>query len=84
MRTHPHQPSRRQYRPAVPVTSDISSVCAKRRLRTVEQAEAVRRVAGEIYSARRNHFLPVARWNPVCEADAEEAVQEAFAAFIES
>jgi DNA-directed RNA polymerase specialized sigma24 family protein len=61
-----------------------SSACAKRRLRSVEQAEAVRRQAGEIYAASREHLLSVARRNAACEADAEEAVQEAFVAFIES
>jgi RNA polymerase sigma factor (sigma-70 family) len=60
-----------------------SRVCAER-LRSVEQAEAVRLIAGEIYAARRGHLLAVARRNAACEADAEEAVQEAFLAFIES
>jgi RNA polymerase sigma factor (sigma-70 family) len=61
-----------------------SSVCARRRLRSAEQAEAVRVVAGEIYAARRGHLLSIAGRNAACEADAEEAVQEAFLAFIES
>jgi DNA-directed RNA polymerase specialized sigma24 family protein len=53
-------------------------------LRSVEEAEVVRAVAGEIYSARCGHLLAVAKRNAACEADAEEAVQEAFLAFIES
>jgi RNA polymerase sigma factor (sigma-70 family) len=54
------------------------------RLRSTDQAEAVRRQAGEIYAAWREHLLRVAKRNAACEADAEEAVQEAFVAFIES
>jgi DNA-directed RNA polymerase specialized sigma24 family protein len=61
-----------------------SSVCSKRRPRPADQAEAVRLMAGKIYPARRPHLLSVARRNAACEADAEEAVQEAFVAFIES
>jgi DNA-directed RNA polymerase specialized sigma24 family protein len=61
-----------------------SDVCAKRRLRSVEQAGEVRRQAGEISAARRGHLLSIARRNAASEADAEEAVQEAFLAFIES
>jgi DNA-directed RNA polymerase specialized sigma24 family protein len=61
-----------------------SSVCAKRPPQSAEQAEAVRLMAGEIYAARRGWLLAVARRNSVCAADAEEAVQEAFLAFIES
>jgi RNA polymerase sigma factor (sigma-70 family) len=61
-----------------------SDVFSKRRLRSVEQADAVRRQAGEIYAASRNHLLSIAKRNAACEADAEEAVQEAFLAFIES
>jgi DNA-directed RNA polymerase specialized sigma24 family protein len=61
-----------------------SSACAKQRLRSVEQVEAVRAMAGEIYAARRGWLLGVARRNSACEADAEEAVQEAFLAFIET
>jgi DNA-directed RNA polymerase specialized sigma24 family protein len=61
-----------------------SSLRSKQRLRSVEQAESIRAIAGEIYAARRGHLLWVARRNAACEADAEEAVQEAFVAFIES
>jgi DNA-directed RNA polymerase specialized sigma24 family protein len=61
-----------------------SGVRANERLRSVEQAEAVRVMAGEIYAARRDHLLSVARRNAACEADAEEALQEAFVIFIES
>jgi RNA polymerase sigma factor (sigma-70 family) len=61
-----------------------SSVCSKGRPRSVEEAEAVRVMAGEIYAARRLSLLQVARRNAAGDADAEEAVQEAFAAFIES
>jgi RNA polymerase sigma factor (sigma-70 family) len=61
-----------------------SSVCAKERLRSVEQAEEVRALAGEIYASSRGHLLWVARRNAACEGDAEEAVQDAFLAFIES
>jgi RNA polymerase sigma factor (sigma-70 family) len=61
-----------------------SDVNTKRRLRSVEQAEAIRRQAGEIYAARRGHLLGIARRNSACEADAEEAVQDAFLAFIET
>jgi RNA polymerase sigma factor (sigma-70 family) len=61
-----------------------SSVCAKQQLRPARQAEEVRATAGEIYAARRGHLLSVARRNADCDADAEEAVQEAFVAFIES
>src|SRR6201999_1868409 len=38
----------------------------------------------EIYAKRRGHLLSVARHNSACEADAEEAGQYAFLAFIES
>jgi RNA polymerase sigma factor (sigma-70 family) len=61
-----------------------SDVHPQERLRSIEQAEAVRRQAAEIYAASRKHVLSVARRNAACEADAEEAVQEAFVAFIES
>jgi RNA polymerase sigma factor (sigma-70 family) len=60
-----------------------SNVCSKRP-RSAGQAEAVRRQAGAIYAANREHLLSIARRNAACEADAEEAVQEAFVAFIES
>jgi RNA polymerase sigma factor (sigma-70 family) len=60
-----------------------SSVSARRR-RQADEAEAVRLIAGEIYKAWRGHLLSVARHNSACEADAEEAVQYAFTAFIES
>ena len=42
----------------------------------------MRRLAAQIYSERRRQLLAIARRNAACEADAEEAVQEAFAAFI--
>jgi RNA polymerase sigma factor (sigma-70 family) len=61
-----------------------SDVPRRRRLRPVEQAEAIHRQAAEIYAVRREHLLGVALRNAACEADAEEAVQEAFLAFIES
>jgi RNA polymerase sigma factor (sigma-70 family) len=61
-----------------------SRVRAKKRGRSAEQAEAVRLMAGEIYAASGEHLLSVARWSAACEADAQEAVQEAFVAFIES
>jgi RNA polymerase sigma factor (sigma-70 family) len=64
--------------------SDITHVQTGERLRSTGQAEAVRRQAGEIYAAWREHLLRVAKRNAACEADAEEAVQEAFVAFIES
>jgi RNA polymerase sigma factor (sigma-70 family) len=64
--------------------SSTTDVQTNERLRSIEQAEAVRRQAGEIYAARRGHLLRVAKRNAACEADAEEAVQEAFVAFIES
>jgi RNA polymerase sigma factor (sigma-70 family) len=64
--------------------SDTTHVQTGERLRSTDQAEAVRRQAGEIYPAWRDHLLRVAKRNTPCEADAEEAVQEAFAAFIES
>jgi DNA-directed RNA polymerase specialized sigma24 family protein len=41
-------------------------------------------MAGQIYAARRGHLLGVAERNSACTADAEEAVQDAFLAFIES
>jgi DNA-directed RNA polymerase specialized sigma24 family protein len=41
-------------------------------------------MAGEIYAARRAHLLGVAERNAACAADAEEALQDAFLAFIES
>jgi DNA-directed RNA polymerase specialized sigma24 family protein len=41
-------------------------------------------MAGEIYAARRGHLLAVAERNAACAAGAEEALQDAFLAFIES
>jgi DNA-directed RNA polymerase specialized sigma24 family protein len=61
-----------------------SDVHTKRRLRSVEQAEAIRRQAGELYAARREYLLGIAWRSSACEADAEEAVQDAFLAFIET
>jgi DNA-directed RNA polymerase specialized sigma24 family protein len=61
-----------------------SDVQTKERPRSARQAEAVRAMAGEIYAARRGHLLRVAGGNSACAADAEEAVQEAFLAFIET
>jgi DNA-directed RNA polymerase specialized sigma24 family protein len=60
------------------------SVSSKRRCRSAEQVEEVRTTAAEIYAERRGHLMKVARWNAACDADAEEAVQDAFLAFIES
>lgn len=48
-----------------------------------QQAVAIRRLAAEIYSGRRASLLAVARRNCTREADAEEALHDAFAAFIE-
>jgi RNA polymerase sigma factor (sigma-70 family) len=42
----------------------------------------VRALAGRIYSERRNYLLNIARRNAATEADAEEALQDTFAAFI--
>jgi DNA-directed RNA polymerase specialized sigma24 family protein len=61
-----------------------SRVQTRERPRSAEQAEEVRRQAGELYAARRGRLFQIARRNAACEADAEEAVQEAFLAFIES
>jgi RNA polymerase sigma factor (sigma-70 family) len=61
-----------------------SNVDAARRTRSADQAEAVHCLAREIYAARRGRLLAVARRNAACQADAEEAVQEAFVAFIDS
>jgi DNA-directed RNA polymerase specialized sigma24 family protein len=41
-------------------------------------------MASRIYAARRGYLLRLARRNAACEADAEEAVQDAFLPFIES
>jgi RNA polymerase sigma factor (sigma-70 family) len=59
-------------------------VYATRWVRPTDQAEAVRVLAARIYAERRGHLVSVAMRNAACEADAEEAVQEAFLAFIES
>jgi DNA-directed RNA polymerase specialized sigma24 family protein len=61
-----------------------SSVFSERRSRSADRAEVVRAMAGEIYAARRGHLMNVARGNAACDADAEEALQDAFLAFIES
>jgi len=61
-----------------------SNVFSKRRSSSSDQAVEVRAMAAEIYAARRGHLLGVAERNSACAADAEEAVQDAFLAFIES
>lgn len=43
---------------------------------------SVRQLAAELCAERRNYLLAIARRNAASEADAEEALQEAFAAFI--
>jgi RNA polymerase sigma factor (sigma-70 family) len=43
---------------------------------------SVRQLAAEIYAERRNYLLAIARRNAANQADAEEALQEAFVAFI--
>jgi len=42
----------------------------------------VRQLATEIFSERRDYLMAIARRNARSEADAEEALQEAFAAFL--
>jgi RNA polymerase sigma factor (sigma-70 family) len=42
----------------------------------------VKAMAGRIYGERRRYLLNIAKRNAASEADAEEALQEAFAAFI--
>jgi RNA polymerase sigma factor (sigma-70 family) len=59
-------------------------VFSKRWSHPVDLAEEVRALAGQIYAARRGHLLSIAERNSACAADAEEAVQDAFLAFIES
>lgn len=44
---------------------------------------AARRLASRICAKRRGYLLTIARRNATCEADAEEALQEAFRAFLE-
>jgi DNA-directed RNA polymerase specialized sigma24 family protein len=61
-----------------------SSVFSKGRSRSAEQAVEVRAMASQIYAARRAPLLRVAERNSACAADAEEALQDAFLAFIES
>jgi DNA-directed RNA polymerase specialized sigma24 family protein len=61
-----------------------SSVVFMRRSHSAEKAVEVRVMAGEIYAARRSHLLGVAERNAACAADAEEALHDAFLAFIES
>jgi RNA polymerase sigma factor (sigma-70 family) len=48
----------------------------------VRAQRSVRQLAAELYVERRNYLLAIARRNAANEADAEEALQEAFAAFI--
>jgi RNA polymerase sigma factor (sigma-70 family) len=43
---------------------------------------SVRQLAAELYAEKRGYLLAIARRNALSEADAEEALQEAFAAFI--
>jgi RNA polymerase sigma factor (sigma-70 family) len=47
-----------------------------------ENRRAVRLIAAELFATRHDHLLRIARRNSRREADAAEAVQEAFAAFI--
>jgi RNA polymerase sigma factor (sigma-70 family) len=42
----------------------------------------VRRLAAELYATKRDYLLAIARKNAHTEADAEEALQEAFVSFI--
>lgn len=44
----------------------------------------VQALAAELYQEERGHLLPIARRNAQSLPDAEEALQEAFAAFLES
>jgi RNA polymerase sigma factor (sigma-70 family) len=48
---------------------------------SVEERE-VRAMAGRIYAQRRTYLMRIARRNAPTEADAEEALQDAFAEFI--
>jgi RNA polymerase sigma factor (sigma-70 family) len=50
---------------------------------SVEERE-VRAMAGRIYTERRRYLLNIARRNAPTEADAEEALQDTFANFIQS
>jgi RNA polymerase sigma factor (sigma-70 family) len=50
---------------------------------SVEERE-VRAMAGRIYTERRNYLMAIARRNAPTEADAEEALQDTFANFIQS
>jgi RNA polymerase sigma factor (sigma-70 family) len=47
-----------------------------------ENRRAVHRLAAELFAERQDHLLQIARRNSRREADARDAVQEAFAAFI--
>lgn len=49
---------------------------------TQENRQAVDRLAAELFAEKHDHLLRIARRNSRREADAAEAVQEAFAAFI--
>jgi RNA polymerase sigma factor (sigma-70 family) len=48
----------------------------------VRAQRLVHQLAAELYAERRGYLLAIARRNAASEADAEEALQEAFAAFI--
>jgi RNA polymerase sigma factor (sigma-70 family) len=45
--------------------------------------QPVRRLAAELYLEKRDYLMAISRRHALNEADAEEALQEAFAAFIE-
>jgi RNA polymerase sigma factor (sigma-70 family) len=45
--------------------------------------QPVRQLAAELYLEKRDYLMAIARRHALNEADAEEALQEAFAAFIE-
>jgi DNA-directed RNA polymerase specialized sigma24 family protein len=49
-----------------------------------EKRRSVNRLAGQLFAEKRTHLLGIARRNSAREADAEDALQEAFAAFIAS
>jgi RNA polymerase sigma factor (sigma-70 family) len=48
-----------------------------------DRRRSVDRLAGELYQAKRSFLLGVARRHAACEDEAEEALHEAFAAFLE-
>ncbi|MGH2938636.1 MAG: sigma factor [Solirubrobacterales bacterium] len=69
-----------------PVLRDLRQPSDGRRSRCTTQTRwrSVDRLAGELFTTRRAQLLRVARRNAACGADAEEALQEAFAAFLET